>query len=179
MDPDGNPHTEHCDRVADSVEGVDAKSVAYLHDVLEDADQSVESLQSFGLSPQVVRAVEILTRRHRERYLSYIERVANALGESGYLARIVKVADLNDNLARSRASNDAERIARYEQALAYLTGRSQVCPFCRGTLLASELRDGVGDTRNYGGWIVCRTCKKEWTDPEYWETVPGRTWGLG
>jgi hypothetical protein len=33
--------------------------------------------------------------------------------------------------------------------------------------------------RDYGGWIVCRTCKTEWTDPEYWEAVPGRTWGLG
>jgi hypothetical protein len=111
--------------------------------------------------------------------MHYIERVANTLGEPGYLAWIVKVVDLNDDLARSRASNDSERIARYEQALAYLTGRSRLCPLCRGTSLASELRDGFGDVRNYGGWILCLTCKNEWTDPEYWETVPGRKLGLG
>ncbi len=89
---------------------------AVLHDVVEDTDVSIDDLVSDGYPAEVTAAVECLTRRSGEAYPDYIDRLAN-----NDVARRVKVADLDENLANNRRSPssaaNAERIERYTSAL--------------------------------------------------------------
>jgi (p)ppGpp synthase/HD superfamily hydrolase len=122
-DPDGQLHVVHCERVVEGVEGETEQATALLHDVLEDTDETSQSLRNAGVPEVVVQAVEVLTRRPGERYAAYLARVADASGEAGDVARTVKVADLMDNLRRSRAMSLADRVSKYERALEYLRER--------------------------------------------------------
>ena len=90
--------------------------MAALHDVLEDSDLTAEDLKAAGLSEVELEAVKLLTRSDDEPYEEYIERIATAEGEAGRLARMVKVADLRDNLSRARPDLEDLR-QRYEKAL--------------------------------------------------------------
>jgi (p)ppGpp synthase/HD superfamily hydrolase len=92
---------------------------AVLHDAIEDSDLAVQDLVEAGYPPELVAAIDSLTHHYGESYEEYIERVA-----ANELARRVKIADLDENLANNRRSpesaGNAERIARYEAALARL-----------------------------------------------------------
>lgn len=56
-DKAGEPYIRHCQRVADAVAGDKAKTVAWLHDVLEKGPGwTVERLLGSGFSPEVVAA---------------------------------------------------------------------------------------------------------------------------
>jgi (p)ppGpp synthase/HD superfamily hydrolase len=114
----GEPVLLHVLRVAVSVPE-EARVVAALHDVVEDSEVSVEDLARLGLSEAEVEAVKLLTHDDDEPYEEYIERVATAEGEPGRLARIVKLADVRDNLSRTRPGMEHLR-ERYEKALARL-----------------------------------------------------------
>ena len=96
---------------------------AVLHDVLEDTDTDVEELTAAGLSQAVIDAVVALTHRPEQTYEQYIEVVA----QNG-LARVVKLADLADNLANSRQLPSTpqlqQRILRYERAIRRLRDRN-------------------------------------------------------
>jgi hypothetical protein len=89
---------DHVARVASAVHP-DARSVAWLHDVLERTDTSIDALRAEGLTPLEAAALELLTRRDGEAYEMYALRIAFASGEEGPLARTVKVADLDDHIA--------------------------------------------------------------------------------
>jgi hypothetical protein len=173
VDPDGMPHYAHCERVANAVETWEEKAVALLHDAIEDSDETAQSLRAKGVPALIVEGVEILTRRARESYMHYVARVADALGEGADLARVIKVADASDNLSRSRTPALAERAQKYEQVLAYLTQRHEKCPFCGSEMLIHEVHGDEG-WRNFGGWLICPRCRKKWTDPMYWQTLPGQ-----
>jgi hypothetical protein len=51
-------------------------------------------------------ALELLTRQDGESYELYILRVAYARGDPGRLARVVKLADLDDHIARPWVAGD-------------------------------------------------------------------------
>ena len=111
----GDPDLLHTLRVAASVPP-EARVVAALHDVLEDSDLTAEDLKAAGLGQAELEAVLLLTRSDEEPYEEYIERIAAAEGEAGRLARVVKLADLRDNLSRVRPGMEDFR-ERYEKAL--------------------------------------------------------------
>ena len=116
----GEPDLLHSLRVALSVPE-DARAVGVLHDVVEDSDVTLDDLVRLGLSEVEVEAVKLLTHDDDDDpYADYIERVATADGEAGRLARIVKLADVRDNLGRTRPEMEHLR-ERYEQALKRLT----------------------------------------------------------
>jgi hypothetical protein len=93
--------------------------VAVLHDVVEDTDVELRDVVSAGYPPEIVVAAGALSRRAHESYDECIERVA-----ANEIASRVKVADLRENLANNlrlpTSPGNAERIARYEQALTRL-----------------------------------------------------------
>jgi (p)ppGpp synthase/HD superfamily hydrolase len=95
------------------------RTVAALHDVLEDTPITLDELRRQGYRPAILVAVDRLTRRNGEPYAAYIERVA-----ADPLARRVKLADLADNLAHNRdvdaPADERARVARYERARARL-----------------------------------------------------------
>jgi (p)ppGpp synthase/HD superfamily hydrolase len=111
FDKNDVPYIEHPKRVAARVKGDDeAVQVAWLHDVIEDTDVSVQDLEDHGFSPAVVAAVVAITRLDSDQGDEYYERV-----KQNPLALKVKKADLDDN-------EDPERVAqlpvKHQQRLA-------------------------------------------------------------
>jgi hypothetical protein len=89
---------EHVARVAAAVPA-EARALAWLHDVLEHSPTSVAELRGQGLTVVELEALQLLTRMGDESYELYVLRVAFARCEAGRLARIVKLADLDDHIA--------------------------------------------------------------------------------
>ena len=120
VDKAGVEYIQHPLFVASLVEGELAKTVALLHDVVEDSDWTLEDLRKEGLPEEVVQAVGILTKKRNENYEEYILRV-----KQNPLARQVKLADLKHNSDLSRLDNvtdrDRKRVAKYQKAIAYLS----------------------------------------------------------
>ena len=72
-----------------AVSSVDEKTVAALNDTVEDTDVALADLEQVGFSPEVVAAVDALTRRSDEPYVDFIARVrANPLAAAGELSVI-------------------------------------------------------------------------------------------
>ena len=115
VDKGGEPYYLHPFAVADAVDGELAKTVAYLHDVVEDTDATLEWLEGQGFSAEVVEAVDAITRREDEEYFDYIERVGR-----NEVASAVKAADLKHNLDPSRKGATPQMRERYERALSML-----------------------------------------------------------
>lgn len=90
---DGSPYIEHLARVAGFFDGYTTLgAIAWLHDVVEDTDTSLETVRRmFGLT--VTNAVDAISRRE-ETYSAYLDRV-----EDNSQAKQVKLVDLADNLS--------------------------------------------------------------------------------
>lgn len=95
--PGGRRKVQHSVRVMNAVHGPTARLVAALHDVLEMTNLRLQDLAQLGFSTGVLRRVDLLTRRPRERYFSYIRRLLR-----DPIARKVKLADLADQAVRLR-----------------------------------------------------------------------------
>lgn len=97
-----------------------AQIVAVLHDVVEDTPYTLEDLRQAGFSEQIVTALDCVTRRADESYEEFIERL-----QDNELARLVKLADLEDNMDFKRIAEigerDLERMKRYHNAWHKLT----------------------------------------------------------
>lgn len=120
-DKRGEPYIMHPIRVAQAVwaQGEAHRIVAILHDVVEDSPWTVTLLAFEGFAPEVLSAVDALTKRRNEPYAGYLVRVA-----AEPIARAVKIADLHDNLDPARMVGDEgeqSRRGRYQDALAWLT----------------------------------------------------------
>lgn len=74
----------------------DVYKVAYLHDVLEDTNANISDLKNLGLSEQVIKAVQLLTKTDGYIYSDYINNI-----KQNSLAKIVKISDTLCNLKQS------------------------------------------------------------------------------
>lgn len=119
----GAPYILHPLRVMLRVQGEEARIVAVLHDLVEDTAWTLEDLRAEGFSEAVIAAVDGLTRRPGEVYLDFCRRAA-----ANEVARIVKLADLEDNLAPDRVAALPEEnrslAERYRKAHAILSAGS-------------------------------------------------------
>ncbi len=59
-----------------------------------------------GRTPVELAALELLTRQAGESYELYILRIAYARGAAGRLARLIKLAELDDHIARPWVAGD-------------------------------------------------------------------------
>ena len=120
VDKAGVDYIQHPLYVASQVETEQEKAVALLHDVLEDSDITAADLLAYGLSNEVVTAVQILTKKKGQSYQEYLEKV-----KTNDLARVVKLADLKHNSDLSRlksvSDTDRERVKKYKNAIRYLS----------------------------------------------------------
>lgn len=119
----GEPYITHPAHVAACVQGDAAKAVAWLHDVVEDTELTLDDLRTAGLDEDVVRGVDGMTHRPGEEYLDFVRRAA-----ADPLARRVKEADVRHNLDLGRipcpGERDLERVrTKYLPALRILLGR--------------------------------------------------------
>lgn len=100
--------------VATSVESVDAKTVAILHDVVVETDFDFEEL--FFLEENVLEALDVLIIKDDEDYLSYIERL-----KANELAREVKLAVLKNRMKELKKLKltpaQHERLDEYKKAI--------------------------------------------------------------
>ena len=106
---DGAPVLRHIGRVARATRP-EARTVAWLHEALESGLVSEHQLLAEGLRDDELRALRLLARmtdtRSERVYLAHVELIARAAGQSGELARQVKLADLEDRCRHPRVHPD-------------------------------------------------------------------------
>lgn len=106
---DGNPLLAHIRRVVRLVDA-DAQAVAWLHEAFEWTAVAEQELLMDGLDSEELRALRLLHRTHDLRldrvYLAHLHLIARATGHAGRLARLVKIADLQDRCLHPRVRAD-------------------------------------------------------------------------
>ena len=122
-DKGGKAYILHPISVMMRCETDDEKTVAILHDVVEDTDWTFEALREEGFTEKIIEALKTVTKHSEdEDYDEFIQRsLQNEIGSK------VKIADLRENLDVTRigelSEKDVERINKYKRALKTLTGR--------------------------------------------------------
>lgn len=120
IDKAGNDYFKHPEKVASMVDSNDEKIVALLHDVIEDTPITLAFLESAGFNPNILEAVDAITKREKEDYDDYIKRVAD-----NPLAKTVKLADMKNNADITRFKNpteeDFKRADKYKSRISKLT----------------------------------------------------------
>ena len=119
VDKAGEDYIKHPEKVASFVKTDEEKAVAYLHDVIEDTELTLENLYEYDFSKEVIEAVDIITKKRGEDYQSYLHSV-----KKNKLARAVKLADLRHNSDLTRLTKvtekDIERKEKYQKAINFL-----------------------------------------------------------
>jgi len=79
--------------VAERPVPVEYQIVAWLHDVVEDTDLTLEVLHEY-YPPKIVQAIDAITKRDGEEYTDYLDRVYH-----NEMALEVKICDIKHNLS--------------------------------------------------------------------------------
>jgi (p)ppGpp synthase/HD superfamily hydrolase len=121
LDKSGRAYILHPIRVMQRCEpyGLTAQIAAVLHDTVEDTWVTLDILRAAGYPPEIVDAVDALShRKGSESYFEYIHRCSR-----NPVARLVKLADLDDNSDPSRRFGDSfdSLLERYGKARAILS----------------------------------------------------------
>jgi (p)ppGpp synthase/HD superfamily hydrolase len=118
-DKAGAPYILHPLRMMMKMKTVETQMAAVLHDVIEDCGVTLTMLVYEGFPASVVEAVGALTKKIvngvEEPYEEFIRRAAQ-----NPIARLVKLADLEDNMDLSRIAQPTEkdhgRVQKYRAA---------------------------------------------------------------
>jgi hypothetical protein len=138
-EPDGTPLLLHIRRVARATPPA-ARAMAWLHEALEMGAISEHELLRDGLGTEELRALRLLSRSRASRseraYLAHLELIADAAGHAGELARMVKIADLDDRRRHplARADGWSPPYARALRQLLAAVGDGPVGPTDRRPL---------------------------------------------
>mgnify|MGYP001085445923 CR=1 FL=1 len=115
VDKGGNNYILHPIRVMLKCNTLEEQIVAICHDIIEDTYILEIDLISSGFSKEIIDAIYAITHRTNETYFDFIRRC-----KENSIARIVKLADLEDNMDLSRISNptdkDYSRLKKYKKA---------------------------------------------------------------
>ena len=96
---DGSPYVSHPERVALAFPYHATNAcIAWMHDVIEDSDETVDSLIEKGVNRNIAESVNILTKKSGQKYEDYLEGIANYARKINCGAAKVKIADICDNL---------------------------------------------------------------------------------
>ena len=121
-DQQGVDYIQHPLAVAANFKNEVSKTIAILHDVVEDSPLTVKDLEKAGFPPEVTEGVDAMSRRKGESYEAYIKRLKKTPQ-----AIPVKLADLRHNMSPHRLLRDSEKQARlqerYQKAYSYLSKR--------------------------------------------------------
>jgi len=102
----GSSYIEHPARVAAKVEDR-LKPIAWLHDVVEDTKVTMEDLRAEGFPTYILDAVDVLTHKNKEPNMTYWKQILTNPD-----AVIVKLRDIEDNLAETPSEYAKEKYAR-------------------------------------------------------------------
>ena len=120
FDKGGEAYILHPLRVMLRMQSQAERIVAVLHDVVEDsAHHSFETLSREGFAPEIIEAIQALTKLPGEGRVAAAGRAAEHP-----IARLVKLADNAENMDLSRIQNPTEkdfaRLKEYEQVRSIL-----------------------------------------------------------
>ena len=104
IDKGGNPYIFHPLRLMFAVRKPFEKMAAVLHDVVEDTPVTLDNLRNEGFHPEVIAAIETLTKKPGESRMEAAGRAA-----ANPIAIVVKLADVTDNMDLSRISDPTEK----------------------------------------------------------------------
>jgi (p)ppGpp synthase/HD superfamily hydrolase len=120
----GYPYIRHVRQVAERLADPRDKALAWLHDVVEDTDVTLDDLRALNFPADLVAEVDAITHRAHEPRGDYYARIRRA----GDRVVRVKLADVDDNmdpLRRAQLDNvaDVQRLERkYTAARRMLLG---------------------------------------------------------
>ena len=120
VDKAGKPYIEHLQAVVNNLvePSEEMVAVAWLHDSVEDTEQSIDDLTCY-FGQEVAEAVRAITKLDGEHYDKYLARVKNNLIEMQ-----VKIADLKHNMDLTMlpviTNKDLARKEKYIKAKAFL-----------------------------------------------------------
>ena len=119
VDKAGQAYILHPLRLMLNVRTPHERMAAVLHDIVEDTPVTFDDLVAEGFPPEVVAAVRALTKTKGEARVDAARRAA-----ADPIARVVKLADVTDNMDLSRIAEptqkDFDRLKEYEQVRAIL-----------------------------------------------------------
>jgi GTP diphosphokinase / guanosine-3',5'-bis(diphosphate) 3'-diphosphatase len=123
VDKAGALYVFHPFRLMIAMSGQYERMAAVLHDVVEDTAVTLNDLRAAGFPPEVIDAVDVLTKREGESRLD-----AEMRASRNPVARVVKMADVEDNMDMRRIADPTEkdyaRLKEYEQVRTLLEGKS-------------------------------------------------------
>ena len=115
VDKAGEAYILHPLRLMARARTDEERTIALLHDVVEDSEWTLEALAEEGFARHIVSAIDCLTSRRGESYDDFITRVLTSP-----LAARVKLLDIEDNMDMTRLSEltdkDVERLKKYHAA---------------------------------------------------------------
>ena len=91
----------------------EAQVVAWLHDVIEDTEETEENLRASGIPSHLVDAIVSMTKTSETTYEDYLDSIA-----ASPLVTKVKIADMISNLADNPST---KQIRKYAKGLLRLT----------------------------------------------------------
>ena len=102
VDKGGFPYILHLMYVYKHVSTIEEKTIALLHDVIEDKKVDAKDLIDIGFPEDIVNDVSMLTRVKPMEYNDYIDRI---IKNGSIRALHVKLADLENNMDLNRIKN--------------------------------------------------------------------------
>ncbi len=119
-DRSGVPYIFHPARVAAGFTNKAMARVAWLHDVVEDTDITIQDIRLAGFGIAICDALLLMTHDKAVPYMDYVRAI-----KSNPIARAVKMSDLQDNTDTSRLliiDEAAEkRLEKYREAYRILS----------------------------------------------------------
>lgn len=112
----GRPYILHPIRMMQALQDDAHKTVAILHDVVEDTEITLDQLLELGFPNSWVNAVDCLTKRDGEDYSTFVDRAL-----TNPISAQVKLKDLEDNMDLKRllkplSPKDVARMQKYHNA---------------------------------------------------------------
>lgn len=108
------PYIVHPIRVSLKFANDVERTIAVLHDVLEDTELTKEYLSKHFTS-FVVETVDLLSRKKEDKYFDYIKKIVH-----NKTARMIKIADIIDNLSDNSCDIEESMMNRYIKSLELL-----------------------------------------------------------
>lgn len=112
----------HIEYVVLGVYSKKEKTVAYLHDIVEDTEITIADLNELEFPSDIVEAVELLTRNKNIDYQDYLDKI-----KCNKLSKSVKISDLKHNSDLKRLKNvtkyDKKRQDKYLKAIEFLKSK--------------------------------------------------------
>lgn len=123
------PYIVHPVRVANCFNDDEHKTLAVLHDVLEDTDITLDDIikKIPNISGRVLNALAILTKQKQDTHIFYIKKIAVYCYEhKDNMALEVKIADIVDNLSDNLCICQPSMAKRYRDSLKILLSHRKI-----------------------------------------------------